>query len=42
MTYIATNRDAAHAFFYTEADQVKFNKSLNMTFEGPLFTLIRR
>lgn len=37
MTYIATNRDAAHAFFYTEADQVKFNKSLNMTFEGPLF-----
>lgn len=37
MTYIATNRDAAHAFFYTEADQVEFNKSLNMTFEGPLF-----
>ena len=37
MTYIATNRDAAHAFFHTEADQVNFSKSLNMTFEGPLF-----
>ena len=37
MTYIATNRGAAHAFFYTESDQVKFAKSLNMTFEGPLF-----
>lgn len=37
MTYIATNRDAAHAFFYTEADRVTFAKSLNMTFAGPLF-----
>lgn len=37
MTYIATNRDAAHAFFYTEADRVTFAKSLNVTFEGPLF-----
>lgn len=37
MTYIANNRDAAHAFFYTEADPVTFAKHLNMTFEGPLF-----
>lgn len=37
MTYIANNRDAAHAFFYTESDRVNFAKSLNMTFDGPLF-----
>lgn len=37
MTYIATNRDAAHAFFYSESDRVTFAKSLNMTFDGPLF-----
>lgn len=37
MTYIANNRDAAHAFFYTEGDAVRFAKSLNMTFNGPFF-----
>ena len=37
MTYIATNRDAAHAFFYPESDAVRFAKGLNMTFDGPLF-----
>ena len=37
MTYIATNRDAARAFFYSESDRVTFTKSLNMTFDGPLF-----
>lgn len=37
MTYIASNRDAAHAFFYTGADRAAFAKRLNMTFEGPLF-----
>lgn len=37
MTYIATNRAAAHAFFYTESGRVRFAKSLNMAFHGPLF-----
>ena len=37
MTYIATNRDAAHAFFHTESDRVRFAEGLNMTFDGPLF-----
>lgn len=37
MTYIATNRGAAHAFFYSESDRVTFAKSLSMTFDGPLF-----
>lgn len=34
MTYIRTNDQAAHEFFYSEASEVNFARSLNLTFDG--------
>ena len=34
MTYIRTNDRAAHEFFYSEASDVTFARSLNLTFDG--------
>ena len=37
MTRITTNRDAAHAFFYNEADSVRFANGMSMRFDSNFF-----